>query len=47
LTLLPMIAAGFLRLVTNPRVFSEPDSAEDAIAFIDALLDSPGVDLRQ
>jgi len=33
-------------LVTNPRVFSEPDSAEDAVSFIDALLDSPGVDLR-
>jgi toxin-antitoxin system PIN domain toxin len=46
LTLLPMVAVGFLRLVTNPRVFSEPDAVEDAIAFIDALLDSPGVDLR-
>jgi predicted nucleic acid-binding protein len=41
-----MVAAGFCRLVTNPRVFSEPDSAEDAVSFIDALLDSPGVDLR-
>ena len=42
-TLLPMIATAFLRLVTNPRVFSEPDSIEDAIVFIDVLLDTPGV----
>jgi toxin-antitoxin system PIN domain toxin len=46
LTLLPMIAAGFLRLVTNPRVFSEPDPMEDAVAFIDVLLDSPGVEMH-
>ncbi len=45
LMLLPMVAAGFLRLVTNPRVFNEPDSIEDAIVFIDILLDSPGVEL--
>ena len=46
LTLLPMIATAFLRLVTNRRVFSEPDSIEDAIAFIDVLLDTPGVVLE-
>ncbi len=45
LTLLPMITAGFLRLVTNPRVFSEPDPMEDAVAFLDVLLDSPGVEM--
>lgn len=45
LTLLPMVVAGFLRLVTNRRVFVEPDSLEDAIAFIDAVLESPGVKL--
>ena len=45
-TLLPMIATSFLRLVTNPRVFSEPDSIEDAIVFIDVLLDTPGVVLE-
>jgi hypothetical protein len=43
--LLPMVIVGFLRLVTNRRVFIEPDSIEDAVAFIDALLDSPGVEL--
>ncbi len=46
LTLLPMVTAGFFRLVTNPRVFSEPDTAEDAMAFMDTLLDSPGVEIR-
>jgi len=46
LALLPMVIAGFLRLVTNRRVFIEPDSTEDAVTFVDALLDSPGVELR-
>jgi len=45
-TLLPMVATAFLRLVTNQRVFTEPDSIEDAIAFIDTLLDTPGVELE-
>jgi toxin-antitoxin system PIN domain toxin len=46
LTLLVMVVAGFLRLVTNGRVFVNPDSIEGAVAFIDALLGSPGVELR-
>ena len=46
LTLLPMVIVGFLRLVTNRRVFIEPDSIEDAVTFVDALLDSPGVELQ-
>ena len=46
LTLLPMVVTGFLRLVTNPRVFAEPDSIGDAMGFIDALLETPGVELR-
>ncbi|MFM9885067.1 MAG: TA system VapC family ribonuclease toxin [Burkholderiales bacterium] len=45
LTVLPMVMAGFVRLVTNRRVFVDPDSVEDAIAFIDAVLESPGVHL--
>lgn len=40
-----MVVAGFLRLATNRRVFVEPDSVENAIAFIDAVLESPGVKL--
>ena len=46
LTVLPMIAVGFLRVVTSARVFKQPDSVEDALAFIDALLASPGIELR-
>ena len=46
LALLPMVIAGFLRLVTNRRVFIEPDTIEDAVAFVDALLNSPGVELQ-
>ena len=41
-----MIAVGFLRVVTSARVFKQPDSVEDALAFIDALLASPGIELR-
>jgi uncharacterized protein len=43
LTLLPVVVAGFLRLVTNARVFVQPDGVEDAVAFVDALLASSGV----
>lgn len=43
LTLLPMVVAGFLRLVTNRRVFAQPDAIEGAVAFVDALLQTPGV----
>ena len=46
LTLLPMAIAGFLRIVTSPRVFLEPDTIEDAIAFLDAILEVPGVEMR-
>lgn len=45
LRLLPMVVAGFLRLVTNRRVFADPDTPQDAVAFIDALLRTPGVEL--
>lgn len=43
LALLPLAVAGFLRLVTNRRVFADPDRIEDAIAFIDTIL--AGADL--
>jgi len=42
LLLLPMVCAGFLRVVTHARVFSLPAPARDATAFIDALLTVPG-----
>jgi toxin-antitoxin system PIN domain toxin len=46
LVLLPIVISGFLRLVTNGRVFTTPDSIEDAVAFVDAILESPGTELK-
>lgn len=40
-----MVLASFLRLVTSPRIFRLPTPIEDAVAFVDALLASPGVHL--
>lgn len=45
LALLPMVATGFLRLVTHPRVFVTPTPLEDAQAFLDAVLAAPGVSM--
>jgi toxin-antitoxin system PIN domain toxin len=45
LTLMPMVLASFLRLVTSPKIFKQATPIEDAVAFIDALLASPGVQL--
>ena len=42
-TLMPMVLASFLRLVTSPKIFHLPTPVEDAVAFVDALLASPGV----
>ena len=46
-TLLPVVLASFLRLVTSPKIFQAATPIEDAIAFVDALLASPGVQLAQ
>lgn len=43
LALLPMVAAGFLRLVTHPRVFVEPTPLAAAQEFLAALLATEGV----
>lgn len=45
LTLMPMVLASFLRLVTSPRIFQQATPIDDAIAFVDALIASPGVRL--
>jgi toxin-antitoxin system PIN domain toxin len=47
LEILPMVAAGFLRLATHPKVFKLPMSIGDATAFIDALLARPGVQMPE
>lgn len=44
---LPMVAAGFLRLVTNSRVFPDPSPTKEALAFLDALLAVPGVEMPE
>ena len=45
LTLMPMVLASVLRQVTSPKIFLAPTPMSDALAFVDALLASPGVQL--
>ena len=44
-TLMPMVLASFMRLVTSPRVFQQATPTADAVAFVDAVLACPGVQL--
>ena len=44
-TLMPMVLASFLRLVTSPKIFQCPTPIADAVELVDALLASPGVRL--
>jgi uncharacterized protein len=44
LRLLPIVVAGFLRLVTNARVFIRPTPIVDAVAFLDAFMTAPNVE---
>jgi len=44
-TLVPMVLVSFVRLVTSPKIFRLATPIEDAVAFVDALLASPGVRL--
>ena len=43
-SLLPMVASGVVRLVTHPKVFPEPTPTADALAFVEAIRTSPGVE---
>jgi toxin-antitoxin system PIN domain toxin len=45
--ILPMVAAGFLRLATNPKIFVVPTPIGEAIAYIDSLLSIPGIDMPE
>lgn len=45
LEILPVVAAGFLRVVTNDRIFSEPTPLNEALAFIDAVLAVAGTEM--
>jgi len=44
LGLLPMVATGFLRLVTHPKVFLEPTPEAEAWRYLEALRECPGVE---
>jgi toxin-antitoxin system PIN domain toxin len=44
-TLMPMVLASLLRLVTSPKIFQMPTPIADAVSFIDAILAMPGVQL--
>lgn len=44
LLLLPTVAAGFLRIVTHPRIFEEPTPLDAALTFVRALRAASGVE---
>ncbi len=44
-TLMPMVLVSFVRLVTSVRIFQRPTPIDNAVAFADALLAAPGVQL--
>jgi uncharacterized protein len=46
-TLMPMVLASFLRLVTSARIFRLPTPIDKAIDFIDALLEIRGTRLAE
>jgi len=43
--ILPMVAAGFLRLATHPRIFVNPTPIGAAVGFIDSLLAVAGIEM--
>ena len=46
-TMLPMVAAGFLRLVTHPKVFNQPTPFVVAQTFLSAILATTGVEMAR
>ena len=44
-TLMPMVLASVLRLVTSSKIFQMPTPTADAVGFVDAILAMPGVQL--
>ena len=39
--LVDTVLAGFVRIVTNSRIYERPTPAVDALSFVDALIESP------
>ena len=42
IAILPMVAAGFLRVATNSRIFRNPLPVPDALAYLRGVLRAPG-----
>jgi uncharacterized protein len=42
-TLMPMVVASYLRLVTSAKIFAKPTAIKDAISAVDKILAEPGV----
>jgi toxin-antitoxin system PIN domain toxin len=42
-SVMPMVTASFLRLVTSPKIFQQPTPTTHAVSFLDALLAAKGV----
>jgi uncharacterized protein len=42
-TLMPMVIASYLRLVTSAKIFAKPTTIKDAINAVDRILAEPGV----
>jgi uncharacterized protein len=36
-----LVLSGFLRIVTNPKIYDPPSSLEEALAFVDQITDNP------
>ena len=45
ITLLPMVATSFVRIVTNQRIFPTPTPPETALHFVNAILDATDLQL--
>jgi len=45
--LFPAVEAGFLRVVTNPKIYASPTPFKEAWLFLDTLSSSPGVEIVQ
>jgi hypothetical protein len=45
--ILPMIAAGFLHLATNPKIFVSPTPVGAAMDFLDSIMAAPGVEMPE
>ena len=44
LVLQPMVLASFLRLATHPKIFVQPTPVADALGFLEAVRNAPGVE---